>query len=54
MFEGWVKTVAREEPLHSKTPASLETENDISVSAVSILFNFRNLRKFGYVTGFIT
>jgi len=53
-LDSWQKTVSREDPLHSNSPLSLETENDISVARMGMSFDFKNLRKFGYVTGFIT
>jgi hypothetical protein len=48
------KTAVKEVPAHSNCPPSLDTENDISVSSIGIFFNFKNCKKLGYVTGFIT
>src|SRR5277367_4886147 len=47
-------TAVKDDPAHSNCPPSLDTENDISVSSIGIFFNFKNCKKFGYVTGFIT
>jgi hypothetical protein len=53
-FDICENTASKDDPAHSNCPPSLDTENDISVSSSGIFFNFRNRKKLGYVTGFIT
>jgi hypothetical protein len=53
-FDICENTASNDDPAHSNCPPSLDTENDISVSSSGIFFNFRNCKKLGYVTGFIT
>lgn len=53
-LEACEKTDDKEDPAHSNCPLSLDTENDISVSSIGIFFSFKNCKKFGYVTGFMT